>query len=370
MRLTRPSGRSALFAGVDCRFKPASSTRFNPNASLQPLLIKLLLALLVTCTASLVHAQEYTSVVIFGDSLSDTGNVAHLTQEKYGIRVPGPIADYSDGRFTDGYDTYPAARNFVGVWVEQLAATIPSTPEVKNSLDGGTNYAFGLATTGSGTSAFNFGPSDSLSVDVSNMGQQISDYLATSPKINKKTLFVLWGGAIDLLHATSTADVVQAAINQALNVQRLIQAGGTQFIVPNLPPLGLLPRLNGSPATSIPATQASMLFNQVLADGLTIVQIVNPNRKLQIAQLNVFSLFNEVTSSPSKYSLVNVTESSRGNGAVNPDTYLFWDDIHPTTRGHNIVADAAASILNAEKCKSTHGNSQSSHCRDAEALVH
>ena len=77
--------------------------------------------------------------------------------------------------------------------------------------------------------------------------QQITDYLATSPKISRQTLFVLWGGAIDLLHATSSNDVVRAAINQALNVQRLINAGATQFIIPNLPPLGLVPRLNGSP---------------------------------------------------------------------------------------------------------------------------
>ncbi len=370
MRLTRQSGRYAIPAKQT--FLPPSTdpSKVDRLPSLQPRLFKLLLALLITCTASLVQAQEYTSVVIFGDSLSDTGNVADLTQAKYGVRIPGPIADYTDGRFTDGFDTVPAAQNFAGVWVEQLAAMIPSKPEIKASLEGGTNYAYGLATTGGGTTPFTFGPADSLSVDVNNMGQQITDYLATSPKINKKTLFVVWGGAIDLLHATSSADVVQAAINQALNVQRLINAGGTQFIVPNLPPLGLIPRLNGFPIMAFQATQASILFNQVLAEGLAIVKAINRNKHLELSQLDVFTLFNQVTASPTTYSLTNVTASSQGNFLVNPDTYLFWDDLHPTTSGHNILAHAAASLLEAQKCNTQHGSSESSHCRNAAALIH
>src|ERR1700678_159780 len=234
-------------------------------------LLCLFTALLLTFPAALAHAQDYTSIVVFGDSLSDTGNVAHLTEDKYGVRIPGPEADYTDGRFTDGADTMPMAQKYFGVWIEQLAAMLPSKPIIRNSLDGGTDYAYGFATTGSGTGVFTFGPSDSLSVNVNNVGQQITDYLATSPKIDNKTLFVVWGGAIDVLYATSPDDVITAAINQAINIQRLIDAGARQFIIPNLPPLGLVPRLNGSPTTSIPATEESVLYNQLLRTGLDIL---------------------------------------------------------------------------------------------------
>lgn len=34
------------------------------------------------------HRPDFKSIVVFGDSLSDTGNVAHLTQSKYGFRIP------------------------------------------------------------------------------------------------------------------------------------------------------------------------------------------------------------------------------------------------------------------------------------------
>ena len=115
-------------------------------------------ALLFSFTAVLAYAQDYTSIVVFGDSLSDTGNVADLTQAKYGFRLPSPAFDYTDGRFTDGADTEPAARNFFGVWIEQLAATLPSKPVIKASLDGGTDYAYGFATTGGGTGRLHLRP--------------------------------------------------------------------------------------------------------------------------------------------------------------------------------------------------------------------
>jgi phospholipase/lecithinase/hemolysin len=313
--------------------KPVSARmRRRPPARQRRLLLGLFSTLLFTFSAVLTYAQNYTSIVVFGDSLSDTGNVADLTQAKYGFRLPGPEFNYTDGRFTEGADTTPAARNYFGVWVEQLAATFPAKPAVKASLDGGTDYAYGFAKTGSGTGVFTFGPGDELSVNVNNIGQQITDYLATKPRINEKTLFIVWGGANDILNATSNKDVINAAVDQVINVQRLIQAGATQFIIPNLPPLGAIPRLNGSPTTSIPATKASVLFNQTLGAGIAILRDFNPGRHLNLVQLNVFGLINQIISSPSAYALVDVTTSSQGISTINPDTYLFWDDLHPTTR--------------------------------------
>ena len=204
-----------------------------------------------TLVTSAASAQKYTSIVVFGDSLSDTGNDADLSQAKYGFRLPGPLFDYTDGRFTDGMDTVPAAHNYFGVWVEQLAATFPAKPPIKPSLEGGKDYAYGFAFTGSGTTDLTFGPG--LFITINNVGQQITDYLATHPKIDDKTLFVVWAGANDVINAAAPKDIVNAAVDQATNVQRLIDAGATQFIVPNLPNLGTIPRFNGSPVTSVPA---------------------------------------------------------------------------------------------------------------------
>lgn len=224
-----------------------------------------------------------------------------------------------------------------------MAATLPSKPIITNSLDGGTNYAYGFALTGSGTTLLTLTPT--LFVTVNNIGQQITDYLATSPVINNRTLFVVWGGANDILNATSLDDVIKASIEETKDIQRLVDAGATQFIVPNLPPLGLVPRFNGSTTTSFPATTASIVYNEFLEAGLTLLKDFNFGKRLRFRQLDVFSLFNKIIASPSSYSLVNVTASSQGTHTIDPDTYLFWDDLHPTTKGHEILAQTAGGIL-------------------------
>lgn len=300
-------------------------------------------ALIFVSTAALAQARDYTSIVVFGDSLSDTGNVAHLTQDKYGVRIPGPLADYTDGRFTDGDDTLPAAQKYFGVWIEQLAATLPSKPIITNSLDGGTNYAYGFALTGSGTTLLTLTPT--LSVSVNNIGQQITDYLATKPVISRRTLFVVWGGANDILNATSLDDVIKASIEETRDIQRLVDAGATQFMVPNLPPLGLVPRLNGSAATSIPATTASIVYNEFLEAGVILLNDFHFGKRLRFYRPDVFSLFSKIIASPASYSLTNVTDISQRAYGIDPDKYLFWDDLHPTTKGHEILAQTAAGLL-------------------------
>lgn len=290
---------------------------------------------------AVAQANSYNKIVVFGDSLSDTGNVAHLTEMKYGVRVPGPFADYTDGRFTDGFDTIPAAQKYFGVWVEQFAAAVPSHPGVTDSLDGGTDYAYGFATTANGTSTLALDATHS--VQIKNIGQQITDYLATHPKIDNHTLFIIWGGAIDLLNAQSTSDVINAAIRQTLNIQRLINAGATQILVPNLPALGLTPRLNGSPSAALAANAATVLYNSWLATWVAVLRDFYPRR--HIYELNVFALFNRVVANASSFGLANVSGAAQGEFTVDPDTWLFWDDLHPTTRGHNILASSAGALV-------------------------
>ncbi len=55
------------------------SSVFLPFAHNRRITLRALLALLVASVSVLAHAQNYTSIVVFGDSLSDTGNFADLT---------------------------------------------------------------------------------------------------------------------------------------------------------------------------------------------------------------------------------------------------------------------------------------------------
>ena len=307
-------------------------------------------------TSALAYAKDYTRIVVFGDSLSDTGNVNFLF-DPAGVSIPGQSVDYTHGRFTDGFDTIPHATNYIGVWVEQLAAAIPSRPQVQNSLEGGTNYAYGFATTGFDTGFF--APMDDVptfGVPVDNIGLQIANYLNTHPKINNSTLFVIWGGANDLIHAASAADpnavITAAVLQETADIKALIDAGATQFLVLNLPPLGLTPRMNGDPAKATAGNVAAQGFNAGLAAGIAYLQSVYGDSHIRFFQVDVYSLFNRIAASPADFGLTNFTAPSRGNFEVNPDTYLFWDDIHPTTRGHAILAAEALKAIGSPQCDS------------------
>jgi hypothetical protein len=222
---------------------------------------------------------------------------------------------------------------------------LAAKPPVVDSLDGGTNYAYGFAFTGTGTTAFTYGPGNALSFPVNNMGLQLSTYLSTNPTITSKTLFVIWGGANDLLNATSGAAITTAVTNELGIIQTLITAGATDFLVVNLPPLGAVPRVSAlGSATATAVTQEAALFNQGLAAGLAGLPAANTGKSLHIFPLDVYTLFNNIIATPSTYGFTNVTASSQ-TAAVNPDTYLFWDSLHPTTAGHHLIATSALSLI-------------------------
>ena len=63
-------------------------------------------------------APTFTQTVVFGDSLSDDGNVRHIMEDNYFISYPGGDFDYSDGRFTDSSDTDPSSTLYAGTWHE------------------------------------------------------------------------------------------------------------------------------------------------------------------------------------------------------------------------------------------------------------
>jgi len=92
--------------------------------------------------SSSAHAEAVCDeqLVVFGDSLSDTGNVLIAS---HGAFPPSP--PYSGGRFTDGIGISAGL-----VWVESLADRLGlSRPTARlSNVYPATNYAFGGAVTG------------------------------------------------------------------------------------------------------------------------------------------------------------------------------------------------------------------------------
>ncbi len=256
-----------------------------------------------------VHGETFSNIVAFGDSLSDNGNLYKSTLDHY------PDSRYFKGRFSNG-----------PVWLEYLAAITGA------DLD---DLAYGGASTG----YFYFFPPD--------LGAQIADWQAQGN--SSQGLFTVWAGANDYLLLGRT-DAQRAVSNIMAGFETLALNGVSRILVLNLPDLGLTPDLLSKPAvTQAEASTYSMEFNRKIAESLVSFSASHPG--IVIYFLNVYDLFEKLVSDPEKFGFQNASESSPdfGVGYGNDGGYVFWDDVHPTTQAHELVAQEASALL-SEDC--------------------
>jgi phospholipase/lecithinase/hemolysin len=288
-------------------------------------------------SGSAAHAANFSAEYVFGDSLSDVGNVYLAT------RGGEPASPYVDGQFSNG-----------PVWVQDLAGRL-GLPALTPSLEGGTDYAFGGATTGSASTNNSAVP---------NLEQQVGLFLLGHPSVPSTALYTFSIGANDLfaiLDGSSTGGLTpeQAAAAAAQVVASeaggLAAAGAKDLVLFDVPDLGVTPEITalGSPTASAAATALSAYFDEQVLIDLAPVEAAG----LKVYDLNTFALIDEAVQDPSAFGFSNVTDPCWGGGfdgsggplcstlpAVQ-DTYLFWDDVHPTAAGQLLVADAALSAL-------------------------
>jgi phospholipase/lecithinase/hemolysin len=274
--------------------------------------------------ASASFAGQVTQMVVFGDSLSDTGNTYIATS---GL-LPGPPA-YATGLFTDGPNSAPATTGPVGVWDQQLATLLNvSSPTPYLAGTGGANFAFGSAQTGND-------PNFPNNNGVPYIGDQVNVYLSTqSSSLSSSTLYTFWGGANDILNGVSPQTAVD---NLVQNIDTLAADGGKYFMWLNLPPLGDTPfGLASGESTTLNAL--SGLFDSEWAAAMQQIEMQFPS--ITLVGVDVNSLFNSILADPAAYGFANINSPAQGLN-VDPNTYLFWDGLHPTTEGHMQVADLA-----------------------------
>ncbi|MDX1252740.1 MAG: PEP-CTERM sorting domain-containing protein [Gammaproteobacteria bacterium] len=277
-----------------------------------------ILGLLLLFSSPFASALPYNSLYVFGDSLSDNGNAYLLTG---GLIPPSP--PYAQ-RFSNG----PVA-------VEHLAAAfgIGLAP----SLAGGTNYAVGGAATG--TASF-IPPLNGTGIST-----QIGTFTAAPPVFDPaRSLFVVWGGPNDFFLNPTTASIAPAVTNLANAITALAAIGAEHILVPNMPDLGTTPfGLSLGTAGSAGLTALSLGFNEGLAQMLGTLDTA---LAADIIPFDIFSLLAEVRLNSSAYGFSNVSEQCLGNPAcTDPDTFLFWDGVHPTARGHAILGARFAAAV-------------------------
>lgn len=269
--------------------------------------------------ASLAQANVVSQLVVFGDSLSDTGNVYHAT----GATIPPP--PYYDGRFSNG-----------PVWVEHLANHLGIAAPAPH-LQGGTNYAYGGALSGSDTVA---------GINSPGLLTQIQAFTAGSTPVSDQ-LFVVWTGANDFLLAgeDDAADPIDNLM-QGLNL--LADAGATRFLVPNLPRLTALPGAWMPPSDFLRTPEnvgsRSANFNALL--GLALDGFESTHAGIELIRFNAAGLLEDMLLNPGAYGFTNTTDAFlAAPPGGSPTDYLFWDTVHATSTAHAILGQQAAALV-------------------------
>ncbi len=303
--------------------------------------VRSVLAAALALATAPAFAQDYSQTVFFGDSLTDAGYF------RPALVAQGGASAAILGRFT----TNPGL-----VWAEHVATELGTNAAAFNQ--GGTNYAIG----GAMVSTDRAGLTPQL--PTLSLRSQITRYLAANGgRADPNALYTVWGGANDLFAAAVAPAQAQAIVGAAVtgqvtNVMTLQNAGAQYILVPNVPDLGITPQFRaGGAANAAAGTALATAYNNGLFSGLT-------SQGARFIPVDTFHLLQEIVANPAPYGFTNTTGTAcnpqvtaqsltcnPGTYATPnaPDTYVFADGVHPTTKAHEIVADYALSLLDAPR---------------------
>lgn len=274
--------------------------------------------------------DKYSSFWVFGDSLSDDGNLFAATSAPP-ISDPTPASPpYYMGRFSNG-----------PVWNEGIQTEFLLAEKRSD------NFAFGGATAGF---------SDDGIPDLTEQIKRFTDSPLSSND-GDRPLASLWFGANDILDAIEaiatdpdlTANVLPTAIAAAQAVgngaRSLASVGIADFAIWNLPDIGRTPLFATAPEQVRGlVSAASNLFNLTLDSVIADLR----GKGLRVTEIDTFGLFNAVLANPGTFRFTNTTTPCiipdvsvcvDEQGRIDARGLLYFDPIHPTAAAHAILAD-------------------------------
>lgn len=289
-------------------------------------LIATLLAVLISTST---QAESFANIIVFGDSLSDNGNLATLPDYSF-LNNPPFNKGFTNGKFA----------------VEVVAKLLKL--EVKPSLyltgfpSDGTNFAVAGARAGGETI-----------IDLS--GQVQAFLLGNNGESLGNTLYFIMIGGNDIADAVETGSPIQARfiLGHAVqtigsNINALLDAGAKSLMVVNAPNIGITPRVKnlGSEATHF-AKELSKTFNRLLKKS---VKSIEKNRGIDIGYFNLYGFVHQILTNHTALGFKNVEDACYDsiNLTENPgckfEEYFFFDEFHPTAKANQRIGYAMRAL--------------------------
>ena len=161
---------------------------------------------------------------------------------------------------------------------------------------------------------------------------QIGRYLGSyTPGAN--TLLAPWwaGMAADLVWAKRPVN--QVVSDYGANLAQLAKGGGKIFILPTLVPLYLNPGLDSPYARSLDYQDINARMDQE-------IQKIQAEYGVTVFRFDYSQLCSNLLADPAAYGFTNVTSAAMNHCPPgDPNKFLWWDGIHPTTALHHVMSD-------------------------------
>lgn len=325
------------------------------------------LGLLISCFCIMQASYAVTidKIILFGDSLSDNGNLYYLLATAHRIIPFVPLIPktppYFEGRFSNG-----------PVWIERIAKQL-NVPLV--------DYAYGGAWAEPVQNSWRVLPFD--------IGTQVSIYSMSSLADFKKKdhLYVIWAGSNDYLQSGTKADDLTSTVVASIKrqIDWLSYLGAKQFLILGVPDFSRVPGVvaKGEDFAAV-LKEKALMHNKKLAVMIEEERKNHPDSLFISIEVNHY--FDDVIEHPAKFSLTNATGScyqgdymrnrhrlvndyevkaieqqikvnvltnpsletayltakladSGVEACEHPENYLFWDQLHPTAAMHQVIAD-------------------------------
>ncbi|KAA8528769.1 hypothetical protein F0562_036124 [Nyssa sinensis] len=325
---------------------------------------------ILLCIAQAVIKLPYNetipAVIMFGDSIVDTGNNNYIkTIAK--VNFPPYGKDFMGGKPSGRYSNGKVPSDFI---VEELGIKKLLPPYLDPNLQikdltTGVNFA-------SGAAGFDPLTSELASViSLSNQLELFKEYIVKlkgvvgeerTSTILANSLYMVFAGSNDITNTYFSTPLrkfrydvpsyTDLMVSWASTfVQELYSLGARKIGVSSVPAIGCLPSqrtLAGGAQRKCAEkyNEAAQLFNTKLAAELYSLNTNLPHAK--IVYMSIFNILLDLINNPEKYGFKIVDKGCCGEGTVevaflckftctNASEYVFWDSFHPTEKAYRLL---------------------------------
>jgi phospholipase/lecithinase/hemolysin len=293
---------------------------------------------------------SFDKIVTFGDSLSDPGNAYILWK-----RENTPPYDALDQFLIPKYPYAISHHHYCNgpTWVEYFATAhglaLNSQPAFLESNGEHMNFAVGRARA-----------RNAPDPDLINLPKQTKTFLRqVHGTVSKSTLCAIEIGANDIfdaLEGNASSEIFSDALEEISHtIKKLYAHGARKFLIWNIPDIGKTPAVRSLDNIHPGTSQVSRALTEQFNEGIHhIVESLSKLDGIEIVELNVFQKFDQMVANPEMFGLSVVDVPclipyAQISHHENPDTYLFWDGIHPSKIFHKAVAQEAALVAARDK---------------------